>query len=950
MQHLLKFPKIIIGICVVVTAFFCFQLKNLTLENSIRSFFPQNDKAYARLIDTEQTFGSMVVIGMSLETAEDSIVTADNIKIIRDITDAVEVLDGVEGVDSLSNITYIYGENGSLISGDLIDEDTFTGSAEDLSMVKERLVEWDDFYDRAMISDDGKAAQLQITLDKNSTPNERDVTLNKIRAIAAEKVPADSGLKVTLYGDPVFSQETKKFMLSDLMKLIPLVAVVVLISLFFSFKTVDGTVLPLIVVLMSAAWSCGIMAMQGVIFTLVSSVIPVALIACGSAYGIHVLTHYYIALDNVEGEFTKEKHKDVIISSLKDVWIAVLLSGLTTFVGFLSNVTSPIVPLKGFATYTAMGIVFALLLSITFIPSMLLVKDIKKVGQKSQLIEKLEARVKARLETARRHRHGEATKEATSTYYVIYRFFTGTAPRLMITCLAIVIFSVMGIYKIIVDTAMINYLPPDSDYRQDTDYIDERFAGTNQVFLLVEGQENGDMTKPEILKAVDNMEKHLVKHHPEIGKTISFTTFLKRMNQVMHIPELAESAGDSFDDFASFDDGGAIPGFDDEIPGFDDGGEIPSFDDSPIPSFGDDAFASADTTVYVDPNVAYKEKLLSTMTYADGLKMLNEAYAAAGGSHATVEQVVEELAKKLNFNGMAYYEIPSDPEKYQVPSTENLANLVSQYLILLGNDDMKKFLQSDMISPKDMRITVMLRSHNTVGTKAVIADAEAYAAKYFPEGYKLIATGNAQMEAAMSDMVINSQLVSLLISLLSVFVILAFSFKSVWGGLLGCIPLAFTILLNYMVMGFMGIKLDLFTSIIASVAVGVGIDYTIHFMETYRAERQKSDDLREVTIETFHKTGAGIVTNAIAVGFGFLVLCLSYFVILRYIGLLVAVVMFTSSTMAMTIIPGILNLTDPKFMRGSRPRSMPSGSAVAATIDVDSNKQKIDELSSKKSQ
>ena len=520
----------------------------------------------------------------------------------------------------------------------------------------------------------------------------------------------------------------------------------------------------------------------------------------------------------------------------------------------------------------------------------------------------------------------------------------------MITCLAIVIFSVMGIYKIIVDTAMINYLPPDSDYRQDTDYIDERFAGTNQVFLLVEGQENGDMTKPEILKAVDNMEKHLVKHHPEIGKTISFTTFLKRMNQVMHIPELAESAGDSFDDFASFDDGGAIPGFDDEIPGFDDSGEIPSFDDSPIPSFGDDAFAAADTTEYVDQNVAYKEKLLSSMTYADGLKMLNEAYAAAGGSHATVEQVVEELAKKLNFNGMAYYEIPSDPEKYQVPSTENLANLVSQYLILLGNDDMKKFLQSDMISPKDMRITVMLRSHNTVGTKAVIADAEAYAAKHFPEGYKLIATGNAQMEAAMSDMVINSQLVSLLISLLSVFVILAFSFKSAWGGLLGCIPLAFTILLNYMVMGFMGIKLDLFTSIIASVAVGVGIDYTIHFMETYRAERQKSDDLREVTIETFHKTGAGIVTNAIAVGFGFLVLCLSYFVILRDIGLLVAVVMFTSSTMAMTIIPGILNLTDPKFMRGSRPRSMPSGSAVAATIDVDSNKQKIDELSSKKSQ
>ena len=144
MQHLLKFPKIIIGVCLVITAFFCFQFKNLTLENSIRSFFPQNDEAYKRLIDTEQTFGSMVVIGMSLETVEDSIVTADNIKIIRDITDSVEVLDGVEGVDSLSNITYIYGESGSLISGYLIDEDEFSVSTDDIARVKERLVEWDD--------------------------------------------------------------------------------------------------------------------------------------------------------------------------------------------------------------------------------------------------------------------------------------------------------------------------------------------------------------------------------------------------------------------------------------------------------------------------------------------------------------------------------------------------------------------------------------------------------------------------------------------------------------------------------------------------------------------------------------------------------------------------------------------------------------------------------------
>ena len=171
------------------------------------------------------------------------------------------------------------------------------------------------------------------------------------------------------------------------------------------------------------------------------------------------------------------------------------------------------------------------------------------------------------------------------------------------------------------------------------------------------------------------------------------------------------------------------------------------------------------------------------------------------------------------------------------------------------------------------------------------------------------------MEYTMTDMIVSSQLTSLFISLLSVFIIIAISFKSGWAGILGAVPLAFTILLNYMMMGFCHINLDLITSIIASVAVGVGIDYTIHFLSTYKEERSKSSDIVAVTKETFKKSGHGIITNALAVGLGFLVLCLSKFIILRYLGILVAIVMFTSSFLAMTIIPGILNLSDPKFIK-----------------------------------
>ena len=300
------------------------------------------------------------------------------------------------------------------------------------------------------------------------------------------------------------------------------------------------------------------------------------------------------------------------------------------------------------------------------------------------------------------------------------------------------------------------------------------------------------------------------------------------------------------------------------------------------------------------------------MTTEEVLAMLNRAYIAAGAKNATPEKMLAELEKECNYNGMAYYEIPYDPAKYPVPTREELSGVVNGYLTLLSGS-LDRFVDDEM-SPRVMRVTCQLRNHSTEETGDIIAAAKNYAAEHFPEGYTIEATGAGEMEYTMTKLIVSSQIQSLLISLISVFIIITIAFGSGWAGLVGAVPLALAILLNYMVMGFAGINLDLVTSIIASVAVGVGIDYTIHFLTTYKEERAKTDNLEVVTRETFRKSGHGIVTNALAVGLGFLVLCFSKFVVLRYIGVLVAIVMFTSSYLAMTIIPGILNVFEPKFI------------------------------------
>lgn len=918
-RNFFKAPKLIVAICLLLTVFFGFSIKGISIHNSLRDWLSTKNESHIRLEKTEQEFGSMIALGVSIENKKGEFLTAENIEVVRKITDRILEIGEVDNVDSLTHIDYVCDTDGTISATQLIP-DSYTGSKEDIQQLKNRLTEWSDMYDRVLLNDKKTATQIQITIHSPNdeekaamkiSENERQQNvLNQVRQIVEEETE-NHPLKYEIYGDPVINENAKEFMLSDLMFLIPLVVIVILISLFLSFKTLDGTILPLITVGMATVWTVGIMSLLNAKFDIISSVIPVALIAVGSAYGIHVLTHYYIALDSTDEELTKEKYFDAVMNGLKEVMSAVLLAGITTMVGFISCITSPIQPLHSFAIFTSVGVGISLLLSITFIPSLLLCKDVKKVRTKSTKIEHLTARVKARLERAKRLAGGKSTSESTgNTFYKVYKFFCGSKPRLICFIAMICVFSFVGLKKIHIDTSLVSYFPEDCDLRQGINYVDKEFAGTNSLYFLIEGDEKGDITNPEILKSVDEMQEYLKGEFSEIGKIASFTTFIKRINQVWHVPQQKNFVFNEENSIETQDDSFETLSFGDTEE-FNDFADFGDFSEFGIETETQSS-APQNTVDFVDPNIEYLEKLETPVTTSDVIQMLNDAYVKCGTQNATPQKMLEYIEKNYNYNGMAYYEIPYEVEKYPVVTREELNGVIQNYLTLLSGS-LGRFVD-DETNPSIMRVQCQLRTRSTEKTNEIINAARNFAKENFPEGYKISFTGSAEMEYTMTNLIISSQITSLLISLLSVIIILTISFKSLFAGLIGAIPLALTIFLNYMTMGFAGINLDLVTSIIASVAVGVGIDYTIHFLSTYKEERAKSDDLDLVTQETFKKSGHAIFTNAVAVGFGFLVLCLSRFIVLRYIGVLVAIVMFTSSILAMTVIPGILNQFQPKFM------------------------------------
>ena len=139
-------------------------------------------------------------------------------------------------------------------------------------------------------------------------------------------------------------------------------------------------------------------------------------------------------------------------------------------------------------------------------------------------------------------------------------------------------------------------------------------------------------------------------------------------------------------------------------------------------------------------------------------------------------------------------------------------------------------------------------------------------------------------------------------------------FRSASAGLISAIPLAGSILMLFGLMGFLNIPLDIATALLSSVMVGVGVDYTIHFLWRYQKEikdgRNKNDAIRI----TLTSTGRGIAFNALSVIIGFSILLLSSFAPIKFFGFLIIISIFGCLVGAMLIVPALILVLKPKFL------------------------------------
>ncbi|MCL2762138.1 MAG: MMPL family transporter [Treponema sp.] len=875
MRKLYTYPWLIVAIIAVITIFFGFQLPRAELDNNNLRFVPNDDPALETSRWIDGMFGSSFFILVGLERRYGTVFDSAFLDRLREYTQALEDIPIVRDVTSLINAEYITASGDAIIVEKLVGTG-FSGTPAEIAELKRRLLSWN-MYERALYSDDFTATQILIPLtiasDEASSPEITEYIM-RVRDLAHETFAGYAAVYVT--GMPVISSTVSEAMNADLTLLVPVVTLLVLLVLFFSFRRFTPVVLPLLTVVVSVIWAVGAMPLFGIKLSVITTVLPVILVAIGNAYGIHVLTHYLAAVQKQQAggnSLSVEEHRELVLAVMMKMRKPVFLTAITTFAGFCSFCFTKVAPVREYGYFASFGVLVAFSVTMTLIPALLLMRG-------------------------PRLKPGKPQNKSTALEVVLADNLMIIAQRkktILFCAVLVIAFSLYGVSKLIVDNVMVEYFRTDTDIYRSDNFIRRQFGGS-KVISVVADADTEVLLHPDTLAAMDGLSVFLQEKVPGVGKVMGFTDLVKRINQVFNVGEspdglritTASASTASTDDFGF---GGFGFGFDD---------------------FGFDDFVEAEQGGGAGDHVGDR-----VGNYVDAVYTINELLALfdRAGNHfrgMNANDLIWELKRQVNYEGASYYEIPVDPQRYGKETSAELQRLIANYLVLLSGNIGD--YANDPLEPTAIKATVQLRTLGMDDSHAIFREIEQYVAANFPPGVNVTLGGTTMVESSLNDLVIQSQIISMVFSVLSIFIIIAIAHKSLMGGLLAMTPLSISILLNFAIMGLAGIKLNLGTSMVGAVSVCVGVDYTIHCLEAYKREYKIAGGTDDFLRRVFFSSGKAIIVNAVSVGAGFAVLLLSRFVMLADFGLLIACTMISSALVSLTVLPALLALIKPKFV------------------------------------
>lgn len=763
-------------VLLLITVFFSYQLRNLGMNPDITEALPKSIPAKRLYDKMKEIFPSK---DMVMVIYKGNVFSVEGAKEISELTSMLEDYPEAYSVMSPTNVKVIEGTEEGIDVQEALK--SIPESMEDIKKWKERLAENPAFL-KNLISDDEQAAAVIVFLSKSA---DEDKFSEKLIPELEEFSKNHKG-EVFATGQPIVDYYISKGIARDMGMFFTSGIILIFLLLLFIFSSVRGVLVPLTVVLASVDWTLGFMALVGRPITHATEMLPILIMAIGIADSIHILTHYYQNAPHYTSS------RDLVKYIMYDIYAPVIMTSFTTMAGFIALNTSHMESLEELGIFSAFGVFAALIWSLSFVPAVLSLLKIKA---------------------------GKGWRNEKGRFRgIMYRysnFLVKKKRSMAITVAVVLLLSVVAISRLKVESSPISQFPEKNPVRVAAEFVNRHFAGTTTFYVLFEGEQDGAMKDPKVLRVMDELERYAEKI-PYVGSTQSIADFVKLINKAVHNNDLAYF----------------------RIPG--------------------------------------EVETETEVVYAEGKR---------------VEKKFKVEGKKLVAQLLQLYELSSSPEDF--------ANMVD-------------------FNYRNARVAIFVKTDRDSKLRKIDKALSSFLSKK-TDGVKADITGMAKLILVVREMVVKGQFWSIIASLILVWLLTSIMFRSLIIGIFNAVPLFFGIFLNFATMGLLGIPLDIQTMVTSSLAIGIGVDYAIHFIHRYIHEL-RTMDYGESISPSMVTSGVAIVFNSLVVASGFMLLVFSMFKGVRAMGFLLALTMITTAFAALTLLPIYFITFKPKSLKKAAQR------------------------------
>lgn len=468
-----KWPKPVLLFSLLATLLAGSGLADLTIRTNQDADLPEDDPIIATKNRIDEIFGDRKGVMIGLQA--DSIYTTETLSKVAAITRELEKVDYVvvDQVESLTTVNNISAYDWGLEVGPFIRE--VPDSQEQLESLRD-AVERNRMANGRLVSEDGGftviSAQIEEGYDQGSL-------YNQVYEIV-EKYQGPENIVVT--GDPIFTEEIDRGIQTDTSVLVPLALVLIMVGLFLAFRNVRGVVLPMISVILSIISAMGMMGHMGLPQTAVSSALPLLLVTIASSYGIHILIYYY------REDVSEERRVE---NALAKVLPSLTLVAVTSMLGAATLAIFKILMIKEFAIAATVGILFAWLINITVLPSLLQLMrnykdsaDTKRLGSPSVL-------------------------ERVLTRVTVFSY--KNAKLVIVTYAVVILVSIYGVTKIQTGIDFTYLFEEDNQARVAFNTFNDSLSGARYLNVMLSAPSAGMIQSKEYFEYINNFQEYMEK-------------------------------------------------------------------------------------------------------------------------------------------------------------------------------------------------------------------------------------------------------------------------------------------------------------------------------------------------------------------------------------------------------------------------------------------------------